>query len=160
VEDGDEQDFSLEEEDDPIIVPLPELEVPRNIINELSNFISKHIEEEDEMNRIVRDCLDDLYEQFDEPEQVTDLVLSYVQRRHGWDLEVVMSESDVEEALFRNYDGYDPEMWQKAKETHAIKELHYEIYKLSKMYAKEAVREILEGNHPTRKQPRKRRRFW
>lgn len=159
MEDGDEQDFGLEEED-PIVVPLPELHIPRNILEELSKFITQHTEREEEMSRIVRDCLDDLYDEFDDPEQVADLVLSYVQRRHAWDLEIVLSESDVEDFFFKNYDGYDPEIWQKVKETQALRELHYQVYKLSQAFAKEAVREVLEGNHPTRKRPKKRRKLW
>lgn len=159
MEDGDEQDFGLEEED-PIIVPLPELGIPRNIIDELSKFIARNTEKEESMSRIVRDCLDDLYDQFDDDEQVSDFILSYVQRKHAWDLEVVLSETDVEDFFFKNFDGYDPEMWQKVKDTQAIRELHYEVYKLSQVYAKEAVREVLHGKHPTRKKPKKRRKLW
>jgi hypothetical protein len=156
VENGEEQDFGLDEEE-PIVVPLPELEVPRNIIEELSKFIAQHIEKEDDMNRRVRDYLDELYEQFDDDEEVSDFIMNYVQRRHGWDLEIVLSESDVEEMFFKVFDGYDPEMWGKVRNTDAVRELHYEVYKLSQFYAKKAVNEVLQDKHPTRK---KRRKFW
>lgn len=159
MEDGEEQDFGLEE-DDPIVIPLPELQVPRNIIEELGKFIAQSVEKEEEMSRIVRDCLDDLYEQFDDPELVTDSVLGYVQRRHGWDMEVVLSEADVEDFFFKIYDGYDPEIWRKVQNTEAIKELHYEVWKLTQHFGREAIREVVEGRHrhPTRHQPKKKRR--
>lgn len=109
------------------------------------------------MASLAKRFLDELYDEIGSPEDAATTIISYIQRRHGWDMEILADRREVEEMLFKRFSRYDEEMWEKVLNTDAISDLHHEVYKLSQTYIGYAIDEVLseedvdgeeDGNHP------------
>lgn len=141
-----EQDFFPEE------IVLPTTNTPQNTLFELATFISQAVAEEARMASVAKEYLDELYEKIGSPDDAATTIISYIQRRHGWDVELLAERSEVEEMLFKRFDIYDEEMWSKVMNTDAISDLHHEVYKLSQTYIGYAIDEVLskeDGDDPS-----------
>ena len=101
------------------------------------------MEKENELMSLTADVLDRLYREIGGEEETATLVISYLQRRHKWDMELLAERRDVDDILFREHNLFDEYMWDKVMNTNAISDLHHEVYKLSQTYIARAIREVL-----------------
>lgn len=125
-------------------IQLPEIDAQPHTLFELASFIAQAVEEEMRMASLTKDYLDRLYDKIGSPEDAATSIISYVQRRHGWDVELLAEKREVEEMLFRRYSHYDERIWEKVLNTDALSDLHHEVYKLSQTYIARAIDEVLE----------------
>ena len=92
---------------------------------------------------ITSDYLDELYDTIENDDETATLVISYLQRRHKWDMELLADRRDVDEMLFKEHSLFDDHMWEKVMNTTAISDLHHEVWKLSQKYISRAIQEVL-----------------
>lgn len=132
-----EEDFFVEE------VNLPKVPATFDTIFELASFIAQAVDEENRMASVAKQYLDELYEEIGSPDDAATTIISYIQRRHGWDVELLAEKREVEEMLFKRFSRYDESMWEKVLNSEAISDLHHEVYKLSQTYIGYAIDEVL-----------------
>lgn len=136
-EDTPEQNIFPEE------IDLPSVQAPRQTIFELATFIARAVAEEARMASIAKQYLDELYDEIGSPDEAATTIISYIQRRHGWDIELLAEKREIEEMLFKRFSRYDESMWEKVLNTDAISDLHHEVYKMSQTYIGYAIDEVL-----------------
>ena len=124
-------------------IQLPEVLASHSTIYELATFIAQAVAEEARMASIAKQYLDELYDEIGSPDDAATTIISYIQRRHGWDVELLAEKREVEEMLFKRFSRYDEAMWEKVLNTDAISDLHHEVYKLSQTYIGFAIDEVL-----------------
>lgn len=123
---------------------LPEIDTPKGTIFELAAFIARAVDEEERMAALASDYLDRFYEEVGNDEQAASAVLSYIQSRHQWDVELLAEKTEVEQILYEEYSYFDDDIWEKVMNTNAIAELHHQVHGISVAYIKEAIEEVLE----------------
>jgi hypothetical protein len=131
------------EEYNPKEIKLPDTSIPKDLFRELVEFLQNAMEKESELMSLTTDVLDRLYREIGGEEETATLVISYLQRRHKWDVELLAERRDVDDILFREHNLFDEYMWDKVMNTNAISDLHHEVYKLSQTYIARAIREVL-----------------
>jgi len=131
------------EEYNPKEIKLPDTSIPKDLFRELVEFLQNAMEKENELMSLTTDVLDRLYQEIGGEEETATLVISYLQRRHKWDVELLAERRDVDDILFREHNLFDEYMWDKVMNTNAISDLHHEVYKLSQTYIARAIREVL-----------------
>jgi hypothetical protein len=157
MEHEDDDNASIGNED-PYEVDLPEqLPVPHSDLLELFLFMSKAREEEDKTVSMVRHYMNELYDEYsvEFPERDSEVVaaeiVSYLCRRHKWDVELLWDRKDVEEMLFRRFNTYDPNIWAKVMETEAMQEMHRAVYAVTQRFLDAAIQEVIR---PERRTPK------
>ena len=95
------------------------------------------------MTSLAKHTLDQLYDEIGSPDDAATTIISYIQQRHGWDVELLAERREVEEMLFRRHNKFDEKIWEKVLNTDAISDLHHETYKLSQTYIGYAIEEVL-----------------
>ena len=140
------------EDYNPKEIKLPNTSIPKNLFRELVEFLQNAMEKENELMSLTADVLDRLYQEIGGEEETASLVISYLQRRHKWDVELLAERRDVDDILFREHNLFDEYMWDKVMNTQAISDLHHEVYKLSQTYIARAIREVLRKDG-TEEQP-------
>ena len=140
------------EDYNPKEIKLPNTSIPKNLFRELVEFLQNAMEKENELMSLTADVLDRLYQEIGGEEETASLVISYLQRRHKWDVELLAERRDVDDILFREHNLFDEYMWDKVMNTQAISDLHHEVYKISQTYIARAIREVLSKNG-TEEQP-------
>ena len=131
------------EDYNPKEIKLPDTSIPKDLFRELVEFLQNAMEKESELMSLTTDVLDRLYREIGGEEETATLVISYLQRRHKWDMELLAERRDVDDILFREHNLFDEYMWDKVMNTNAISDLHHEVYKLSQTYIARAIREVL-----------------
>jgi len=131
------------EDYNPKEIKLPDTSIPKDLFRELVEFLQNAMEKESELMSLTADVLDRLYREIGGEEETATLVISYLQRRHKWDVELLAERRDVDDILFREHNLFDEYMWDKVMNTNAISDLHHEVYKLSQTYIARAIREVL-----------------
>jgi hypothetical protein len=131
------------EDYNPKEIKLPDTSIPKDLFRELVEFLQNAMEKESELMSLTTDVLDRLYREIGGEEETATLVISYLQRRHKWDVELLAERRDVDDILFREHNLFDEYMWDKVMNTNAISDLHHEVYKLSQTYIARAIREVL-----------------
>ena len=131
------------EEYNPKEIKLPDTSIPKDLFRELVEFLQNAMEKENELMSLTTDVLDRLYREIGGEEETATLVISYLQRRHKWDVELLAERRDVDDILFRDHNLFDEHMWDKVMNAQAISDLHHEVYKLSQTYIARAIREVL-----------------
>jgi hypothetical protein len=131
------------EDYNPKEIKLPDTSIPKDLFRELVEFLQNAMEKENELMSLTTDVLDRLYQEIGGEEETATLVISYLQRRHKWDVELLAERRDVDDILFRDHNLFDEYMWDKVMNTQAISDLHHEVYKLSQTYIARAIREVL-----------------
>ena len=61
----------------------------------------------------------------------------------NWETEIIAERADVDNYLLTQYGAFDDEMWSKVKETNAWRQLHYDIFDLSKDGLQKCVDEVM-----------------
>jgi type I site-specific restriction endonuclease len=140
------------EDYNPKEIKLPETSIPKDLFRELVEFLQNAMEKENELMSLTTDVLDRLYREVGDEEETATMVISYLQRRHKWDVELLAERRDVDDILFRDHNLFDEHMWDKVMNAQAISDLHHEVYKLSQTYIARAVREVLRKDG-TEEQP-------
>ena len=140
------------EDYNPKEIKLPDTSIPKDLFRELVEFLQNAMEKENELMSLTADVLDRLYREIGGEEETATLVISYLQRRHKWDMELLAERRDVDDILFREHNLFDEYMWDKVMNTQAISDLHHEVYKISQTYIARAIREVLSKNG-TEEQP-------
>jgi hypothetical protein len=140
------------EDYNPKEIKLPETSIPKDLFRELVEFLQNAMEKENELMSLTTDVLDRLYREIGGEEETATLVISYLQRRHKWDVELLAERRDVDDILFREHNLFDEHMWDKVMNAQAISDLHHEVYKLSQTYIARAIREVLRKDG-TEEQP-------
>lgn len=97
------------------------------------------------MVALAKDYLDKFYEEVGNAEQAASAVISYIQMRHKWQIELLAEKAEVEQILYETYSIYDDEIWEKVLNTNAISDLHHQVHTISTAYIKEAIKEVIEG---------------
>jgi len=133
-------------------IKLPDTPIPKDLFRELVEFLQNAMEKENELMSLTTDVLDRLYREIGGEEETATLVISYLQRRHKWDVELLAERRDVDDILFREHNLFDEHMWDKVMNAQAISDLHHEVYKLSQTYIARAIREVLRKDG-TEEQP-------
>ncbi len=134
-------------------IELPKPIIPENILKDLTEFVQNALEKENKLMSITSDVLDQLYMEIGGDEETASLVISYIQRRHKWDVELLAERRDVDEVLYREHDLFDEHMWDKVMNTKAISDLHHEVWKLSQKYISRAIKEVLASDNGTSEEP-------
>ncbi len=124
-------------------IELPKLSIPKNLLRELIEFVQNALEKDEKQMSITSDYLDELYDTIENDDETATLVISYLQRRHKWDVELLADRRDVDEMLFKEHSLFDDHMWEKVMNTTAISDLHHEVWKLSQKYISRAIQEVL-----------------
>jgi hypothetical protein len=134
-------------------IELPKPIIPENILKDLTEFVQNALEKENKLMSITSDVLDQLYREIGGDEETASLVISYIQRRHKWDVELLAERRDVDEVLYREHDLFDEHMWDKVMNSKAISDLHHEVWKLSQLYISRAINEVLRSDNGTPEEP-------
>lgn len=153
-----EHDNDDDHNEDPYEIELPEqLPVPYSALQELFLFMSKAREEEDKTVSMIRHYLNELYDEHsvEFPERDSELigveVVAYLCRRHKWNVELLWDKKDAEEMLFRRFNSYDPNIWEKVMDTEALHEMHRAVYAVTQKYLAEAIEEVIKPKDKTPK---------
>jgi type I site-specific restriction endonuclease len=141
------------EDYNPKEIKLPETSIPKDLFRELVEFLQNAMEKENELMSLTTDVLDRLYREIGDEEETATMVISYLQRRHKWDVELLAERRDVDDILFRDHNLFDEHMWDKVMNAQAISDLHHEVYKLSQTYIARAIREVLRKDGAEEKPP-------
>lgn len=133
------------QEDDDDEGELSPIDLPR-INDEVSLIVSGFFIEQDrkekKVNRAVVNALDVIYDEHgDDNSSIS--IINYVQRKMGWDMEILMERFEVEDYLLNAHDIYDDDIWMKVLGTAAMSDFRREVYSLSQTYLARAVREVL-----------------
>lgn len=122
---------------------LPPVSIPPNLLRELAEFVQNAMEKENRLMSLTVEVLDALYREIDNDDETASYIISYLQRRHYWDVELLAERRDVDEMLMKRHNIFDEHMWEKVMNTTAISDLHHEVYKLSQKYIARAIKEVL-----------------
>ena len=122
---------------------LPSLNIPKDLLRELSEFVQNALEKENKLVSLTAEVLDELYREIDDDDIAASHIISYLQRRHYWDVELLAERQDVDEMLMAKHNIFDEHMWDKVMNTTAISDLHHETFKLSQKYIARAIAEVL-----------------
>lgn len=131
-----------QDDDEERMVPI-DLPTPQSIPNifQVMGYMIEADRRDELVNQTVRDYLDELIEDFGEECVIP--IISYIQQYMGWDLEILLEQSDVENYLMKNHSLFDDDMWMKVLNTKAMNELHQAVFRLSQTYLSDAVAEVL-----------------
>jgi len=124
-------------------IELPPLNIPKDLLRELSEFVQNALEKENKLVSLTAEVLDELYREIDDDDIAASHIISYLQRRHYWDVELLAERQDVDEMLMAKHNIFDEHMWDKVMNTTAISDLHHETFKLSQKYIARAIAEVL-----------------
>lgn len=124
-------------------IELPQTSMPKDLLRELSEFVQNALEKENKLMSLTAEVLDELYRQIENDDVAASHIISYVQRRHFWDVELLAERRDVDEMLMAKHNIFDEHMWDKVMNTTAISDLHHETFKLSQKYIELAIKEVL-----------------
>lgn len=124
-------------------IELPSVSIPSSILKEIAEFVQNAMEKENRLMSLTTEVLDALYRQIENDEEAATYIVSYLQRRHHWDIELLAERRDVDEMLMRSHNIFDEHMWEKVINTTAISDLHHEVYKISQKYIARAIKEAL-----------------
>jgi hypothetical protein len=124
-------------------IELPAINIPKDLLRELAEFVQNALEKENKLVSLTADVLDDLYRQIEDDDVTASHIVSYLQRRHYWDVELLAERRDVDEMLMARHNLFDEHMWDKVMNTIAISDLHHETFKLSQKYIARAIAEVL-----------------
>jgi len=136
-------------------VNLPSVSIPLNLLRELSEFVQNAMEKENRIMSLTVEVLDALYRQIENDDEAASYIISYLQRRHHWDVELLAERRDVDEMLMKKHNIFDEHMWEKVLNTTAISDLHHEVYKLSQKYISRAIKEVLAKDGTADRPPEK-----
>lgn len=117
----------------------------------ISQFFMEADRKEKQVTRDVVRALSRIYDKYgDDYSSVA--VMSFVGKKMGWDMEILMEKHEVEDYLLNAYDLFDDEIWQKVLGTVAMSEFRREVFTLSQTYLAHAVREVLGREQPNTSQ--------
>ena len=125
-------------------IEFPPVAIPKDLLKELSNFVQNALAKENKLMSFTAEVLDELYRELGTEEEVcASHIVSYLQRRHKWDVELLAERKDVDEMLYTQHNIFDEHMWDKVMNTNAMSDLHHEVFKLSQTYISRAINEVL-----------------
>ncbi len=124
-------------------IELPSVNIPKDLFRELSEFVQNALEKENKLMSLTAEVLDELYRQIEDDDIAASHIVSYLQRRHHWDVELLAERRDIDEMLMARHNIFDEHMWDKVMNTTAISDLHHETFKLSQKYIALAINEVL-----------------
>ena len=124
-------------------IELPPVAIPKDLLKELAEFVQNALEKENKLMSLTTEVLDELYRQIQDDDIAASHIISYVQRRHHWDIELLAERQDVDNMLMAQHNLFDEHMWDKVMNSTAISDLHHETYKLSQKYIARAIAEVL-----------------
>jgi hypothetical protein len=61
----------------------------------------------------------------------------------NWETEIIAERADVDNYLLTQYGAFDDEMWDKVKETNAWRQMHYDVFEVSKIAIAKCVDEVM-----------------
>lgn len=125
-----------------IDLPMPEMDSFRNLVH----FLIEADRKEKRMNHEVSQLMEPLFDKYGEDAAIS--IMNYVQRKQGWDLEILMERFEVENHLMNNYNLFDDSIFLKVLGTNAMYEYRRKVFSLSQTYLARAVREVLEKERP------------
>ena len=136
-------------------IELPPVAIPKDLLKELAEFVQNALEKENKVMSLTTEVLDELYREIQDEDIAASHIISYIQRRHHWDIELLAERQDVDNMLMAQFNLFDEHMWDKVMNTTAISDLHHETYKLSQKYIALAILEVLskDGGIGTGEQP-------
>lgn len=139
----DERHPDFENGSEPEELRLPEIDISRSTLYEIGSFIARAMNEEERVTALAKDYLDKFYDEVGNAEQAASAIISYIQLRHKWEVELLAEKSEVEQILYESYSVYDDEIWEKVLNSEAFSELHHQVHNISTAYIKEAIEEVI-----------------
>lgn len=88
-----------------------------------------------------RHVVDGIYEMFGD-DALLELLVA-IDRKGRWETEIIAEQADVDNILMAKYGAFDDEMWEKIQDTNAWKELHREVFDVSKKWIETAIDEVM-----------------
>lgn len=141
--DGDGDDnISFEE------IDLPNISQSNEFMEMLSDFFIEADRKEKRAAMAVKRGLQSVLENHGQTASIAAIHL--VQKFEGWDLEILLEKSDVEDYLLKVHDIYDDNIWEKVLNTQALADFRRRVYALSQTYLAVAVQEVLEKEPTSR----------
>lgn len=139
----DDEEVSDEHEG---LYPLDLPVANQSYAHQIAMFFIEQDRKEKQVFREVSRALDRLYEKHGD--EVSMSAISYVSKKHGWDMEILMEKHEVEDYLMNAYNLFDEDIWLKVVGTEAMYELRKQVFALSQTYLALAVQEALETGLP------------
>jgi len=134
--------YDQDDDDDECLVPIDLPSADQSVIYTISQFFIEQDRKEKRVFRDVRKALDQLYEKHG-ADYASIGIMNYITAKQGWDLEILLDKSEVEDFLLARHNIYDEDIWQKVLGTAAMSELRREVFKISQTYLAHAVLEAL-----------------
>lgn len=160
MEDEEWQDY-LDDEGDDILDHEEELELIRGLVEEDQEVL-------DRMEMVDAHCamlaeakyakaVRQMQEQHGES-SVMNLIFA-IERQTGWHMEIVISKSDIDDALFNNYGLYDDKAWDKVRNSDSWTSMTYDINYVARRHAREMVDNVAGVGAPTVKSQLRKKLF-
>lgn len=115
-------------------------------LEELSRFLVESDKREKRLMNEVGKMLDKAHEKYGQDASLA--AMHYVQRKEGWDIEILLERYEVENHLMEQYNMFDDDIWHKVVGTAAMCDFRRQVFELSRTYLDRAVREVLERERP------------
>lgn len=115
-------------------------------LEELSRFLVESDKREKRLMNEVGKMLDKAHEKYGQDASLA--AMHYVQRKEGWDMEILLERYEVENHLMEQYNMFDDDIWHKVVGTAAMCDFRRQVFELSRTYLDRAVREVLERERP------------
>lgn len=132
------------DEDDFEPIELPNVEMTP--LEQLSHFLIELDRKEKRLMNEVGRLLDKAHEKYGQDASIA--AMHYVQRKEGWDLEILLERFEVENYLLEQHNLFDDDIWLKVLGTAAMSEYRRKVFELSQTYLGRAVREVLAKERP------------
>ena len=112
----------------------------------VSQFLIETDRKANLMNAEVIRAMEKLYDKYGQGACVS--AMNYVQRKEGWDMEILLEKYEVEDYLMGRYNMFDDDIWMKVLGTSTMSDLRREVFALTRTYLDDAVLEVLERERP------------
>lgn len=123
-------------------IELPNMPEANDFIELLSDFFIEADRKEKRAAMAVKRGLQSVLDNHGQSASIAAIHL--IQKFEGWDLEILLEKSDVEDYLMKVHDIYDDDIWDKVLNTDAMSDFRRRVYTLSQTYLAVAVQEVLE----------------
>jgi hypothetical protein len=134
--------YDDEDDEDEGLFPIELPPAEESFVYTISQFFIEHDRKEKRVFRDVRKALDPIFDEHGS-DYASIGVMNYISATQGWDLEILLEKTEVEDFLLNQHSLYDENIWKKVVGTAAMNEFRREVFRLSQTYLAHAVLEVL-----------------
>lgn len=146
-DDNIEYEYDEPDPQAPVYIALPPVEETADNIFNISEFLCTAAKEGEHLNKIAFSKLNEIYDEIGNDDNAVSTIIGFLQRRHGWNIEILAERADVDRILFEEYNIFDETMWEKVNNSQEILDLHKEVYRASEEYLRVAIANILKRDY-------------